>query len=405
MVRVIKFQNIAGIFANMTECFVGALLVFSLPFLASDIYMNATKDQEVVNNLFLIGLSLWSYPLGGFLFGKFGDRFGRRTALITIFFIMKMALLIFIVCPKKADTTGYWILGAMSLFHFGSGAQINGGAIFSLEHSPPSSHGKMSGLICFFSVFGILMASLSVSLFVHLKYSCWNLMWIGLVCLLAAFLMMIFTHESPAYEQESAHMSPKTHIKPLLVCFCIAALFGVGYYVPFVFLVQFIPTISTLSQENILFATNVALVIYMVALLASGIISDRLGLRKTMRLGSVAMIGLAPLALWFAMNHNALGFGVGQCLLAMTAGIFIGPSHALMLHLFPPQLRYQSVGATYTLAITIVGGNTPSLLLWAYSHTQSIVPFCAWVLVWTMLAWVLLSKPKGLATHERYNGA
>ena len=392
MIRLVRFQNIAGVFANMTECFVGALLIFSLPFLSQDIYIDATKDQEILNNLFLIGLSMWSYPLGGILLGKFGDRFGRRSALITIFFIMKIALLIFILCPKKTDTTAYWILGAMSLFHFGSGAQTNGGAIFSLEHSQKISQGKMSGLICFFSVFGIVMASLSVSLCSYLKYSCWNLMWGGLVCLLASLFMMILARETPAYEKSSHQMTQKVHIKPLVVCFCVAALFGVGYYVPFVFLVQFTPTISAISQENILITTNIALVIYMVTLLASGIVSDRFGLRKTMRVGSLTLMGVAPLALWLVMNHDVLGFRIGQSLLALAAGIFIGPSHALMVRLFPPHRRYQAVGATYTLAMTIVGGNTPSLLGWAYSLTASLAPVSVWICLWSIVTWIMLSN-------------
>jgi MHS family proline/betaine transporter-like MFS transporter len=392
MVRLLKFQNIAGVIANMTECFVGALLVFSLPFLAPDIYMDTTKSQEVMNNLFLIGLSMWSYPLGGFLFGKFGDRFGRRTALIVIFFIMKMALLLFIFCPKKTDNTAYWIWGAMSLFHLASGAETNGGAIFSLEHSKKISQGKMSGFICFFSAFGILMASLSVSLVAYFKYSCWDLMWVGLLSIMASFLVMIYAHESPAYQKSSPQKTQRIQIKPLLVCFCVAALFGVGYYVPFIFLVQFTPTTSQLSQENILLVTNIALVIYMVTLLASGLTSDKIGLKRTMRMGALAMIGLAPLALCLAMSHKIFGFCVGQCLLAMAAGIFIGPSHALMSNLFPPQFRYQAVGTTYTLAITIVGGNTPSLLHWVYSQTESIFPVYAWVLAWGIMAWVLLSE-------------
>ncbi|MBN9565946.1 MAG: MFS transporter, partial [Alphaproteobacteria bacterium] len=210
--------------------------------------------------------------------------------------------------------------------------------------------------------------------------------------LVISFLLMLYAHETPIYKKTHRQKSRKIQTISLMVCFGVAALFGVAYYVPFVFLVQFIPSISQLPQESILLITNIALVVYMLALLASGIASDKLGLKQTMRMGALALICLSPLALSLVMNNEIWGFIIGQSLLAIAAGLFIGPSHALMLNLFPPQLRYQAVGSTYTLAVTIVGGNTPSLLRWFYCQTESIFPVCMWVLSWGLIVWVLLSN-------------
>ena len=380
-------QKYVGIFSNAVECYAGGLIMFSLPLLSLEIYAGQADHQTITHNFLLYGLSLWSYPLGSLLFGWLGDYYGRRPALLLSTTLMLIALATMALCPKQVSSTGIWVFAALSLYHMGSGAEMTGGALFSLENGPQNQQGRISGYIGTFSVLGILLASGSLSLLQITAQTCWIAYYAAIGLMILVLMGVFFAHEPPVYVKDKKTVGWHVGIKPLITCFMVASVFGVGYYVPFVFLPQVVTTVTPLTLETTSHFSTLGLGIYMFSLLGAGLIADRVGSARLMQYACLGLALICPIAFTLAWSGSLGAYLVAQGLLALAAGIFISPSHALMADLFPPHSRYRVISLTFSLAFTIVGGSTPLILDWLYKASGSIWTLSGWVALWTLGAY------------------
>ncbi len=377
-------QRYIGIFANAVECYAGGLIMFSLPLLSQDIYAGQADHQTITNNFLLYGLSLWSYPLGSLMFGWLGDYYGRRPALLLCNSIMLIALATLVCCPKQVSSTGAWVFAALSLYHMGSGSEMSGGALFSLENGPQNQQGRISGYICTFSVFGILLASGSLSLLQVTAQTYWIAYYIAIGLMVMVLVGVFFAHEPPLYVKDKETVGWNVGLKPLFTCFMVASVFGVGYYVPFVFLPQVVTLLTPLTLEATSHFSTLGLGIYMFSLFGAGLIADRVGIVRLMQYACLGLTLACPVAFALAWSGALSAYLLAQGLLAIAAGVFISPSHALMADLFPPHSRYRVISLTFALAFTIVGGTTPLVLDWLYKATGSLWILSGWIALWAL---------------------
>ncbi len=124
------------------------LLTFVIPPLAHDF------GRSVAEIGYAITLTLAMRPVGAFIFGLLGDRFGRRTPLmIDIIFYSVMELL-------TAFSPSYtWLLIFRALYGIGMGGEWGLGASLAMESLPVASRGLFSGILQQGYAFGYLLAA------------------------------------------------------------------------------------------------------------------------------------------------------------------------------------------------------------------------------------------------------
>ena len=386
-----RLEKYVGIFANTAECYAGGLLMFSMPFLSRDVYLPGDTGSQVMSNFLLYGLSLWSYPLGSLMFGWLGDRYGRRPALIMSVGVMLLALCAMVLCPRQTVDSRLIAFLALSLYHMGSGAEMSGGALFSLEHGSKNHQGRISGYICTFSVLGILMASGALSLLQSFEQTFWWAFYVAIALMILVLVSVFFAQEPLTFAKDRSHEGWRVGLRPFITCFMVASVFGVSYYVPFVFLPQMATHLTSLPLETTAHLSTLSLGLYMLSLFATGFMADGMGIRPLMRYASLALLVASPLAFWLAWQGSLLSYGIAQGILAMAAGFFISPSHALMASLFPPHSRYRLMSVTFAVAFTFVGGPTSAILWWIYDQTGQIFLISLWGSFWLLGAYVSLT--------------
>ena len=158
-------------------------------------------------------------PLGGIVFGHFGDRVGRRSMLIYSLVIMGVATFLIGLLPTYA-TIGVWAPVLLVLLRcaqgIGVGGEWGGAVLMAVEHSPPGRRGLSgswpqmgvpAGLFLSTVVFGVVSTSLGEEQFLAWG---WRVPFLLSLALIAVGLFIrLRILESPAFVQAAAERSQR----------------------------------------------------------------------------------------------------------------------------------------------------------------------------------------------------
>src|ERR671934_2882940 len=154
---------------TFVACFLGwALDAFDF-FLLTFVIVPMAHDfsRSVAELSYAITLTLAMRPVGAFIFGLLGDRFGRRMPLmIDIIFYSLMELL-------TAFSPNYtWLLIFRALYGICMGGEWGLGASLAMETLPIAARGLFSGILQQGYAFGYLLAA--VVYWIVFSFFCWG---------------------------------------------------------------------------------------------------------------------------------------------------------------------------------------------------------------------------------------
>ncbi len=140
-------------------------------------------------------------------------------------------------------------------------------------------------------------------------------------------------------------------------------------------------------------------------IIAGGIFSDRLGLKKgfsSLKLPAVALLMSTPLLLWAVLSDSVFIFVVASCIGMLLSAMPIGPTFACIQHLADPTRRATTT-ATVILISNLVGGLGPpvvgyasDLLRGAYQAESVRIAIAAVVMLYPLAAWLYLRAERAL---------
>src|SRR3954467_8134693 len=193
-------------------CFLGWALDALDFFLVTFVLGQISKDfgRSIPDVAFSITLPLMMRPLGAFIFGWLGDRFGRRMPLmIDIVFYSIMELM----TAFAPNFTVFLILRA--LFGIGMGGEWGLGASLAMESLPTKARGLFSGILQQGYATGYLLAAL-VYWIVFPLFGWRGLFIAGALPALLAIYMRGHVPESPVWERERASNRPRRPLSALI---------------------------------------------------------------------------------------------------------------------------------------------------------------------------------------------
>src|SRR5947208_4585747 len=186
-------------------CFLGwaldALDFFLVTFVLTQIAQDFNRSIPQV--AFSITLTLMMRPLGAFIFGLLGDKFGRRIPLmadIIFYSVMELAT------AFAPNFTVFLILRA--LFGIGMGGEWGLGASLAMESLPTQARGLFSGILQQGYAVGYLLAAL-VYWIVFPHFGWRGLFVAGALPALLVIYIRARVPESPVWERERAREKPR----------------------------------------------------------------------------------------------------------------------------------------------------------------------------------------------------
>jgi len=355
-------------------------------------------------------------PLGGIIFGHFGDKIGRKTTFTVSILIMALATIGIGVIPTYSTIGIAAPLIVISL-RILQGISIGGeipGAITYVTESLPHRKGLACGVIFCALLFGIVLGSIvhaAILTFLpaeQMQAYGWRIPFIvGGIFGLLSYLLRKELHESSqflAIEKSVEKFPIVTVFKQelscviaggLIVALCAAIVTGLFLFNP-----AYFTKVLHLPMDAYIWERTAAIAFGSILSIFFGHLTDLFNLKKLVRLLTMLTACLAyPIFTIYVYHPNLypLAFIASSLLLGLSAGI-IPP---LLSELFPTKIRYSGIAVSYNLGFAIFGGLTPFVSLSLIYYTGWVTTPALYLILVSLLA--ILSVAFLNRRHQLFN--
>lgn len=377
-------------------------------------------------------VGFFARPVGGVIFGHFGDKVGRKKALVAALLMMGVATTLIGLMPTFA-TIGVLAPIILVALRFVQGLAVGGqwgGAVLLATESAPRNRrgfygsfaqiGVPVGVILANLLFLLMTSILSPEAFVAWG---WRVPFIMSIVLIAIGLyIQLRLEDTPAFrhleeyrrshqteeEREQARVADEARQSPIIEAFrdywkqifLAAGAFiaiNANFYIFITFIIAYgtNPDILGLPQSTMLAAVLIASVFQIPALLFFAGFTDRVGRRGIYMLGAI-LLGVWSFVFWPLVNTEAfvlitLGLVVGQLFLSM----MYGPQAAFYAEIFTTRVRYSGASLGYQIGSIFGGALAPIIataLLASFGTWLAIAVYMAAVCAITCVCVFLLTE-------------
>jgi MFS family permease len=354
-------------------------------------------------------------PLGGLIFGHFGDLVGRKKVLVLSMVVMGAGTVAIGLLPPTAQVgmAAPVTLVVLRLIQgVAVGGEWGGAALMAIEHAPTRHRGFAASFANAGGPAGAILGTLGLSLFAALSGSQF-LVWgwrvpflLSAVLIGVGLVIRLKVSETPAFQRlESASEKRRVPIVEVLRHSKRAVLLGLAATTAF-YVCQAMTTVWGVSvavaagadKNGVLNIKAAAAVLTLVVCFVSARLSDRLGRRRVLAFGALLGIVAAYPTVLLLTNGTLWGFGLAIVIgNGLVQGVLYGPIAAYVAEQFPTRHRYTGASVAYHTASMLGAGFTPmvitGLILAAGGALWPVAVF--WVAVLLVALVAVLSTAEG----------
>lgn len=317
-------------------------------------------------------------PLGGALFGHFGDRLGRKSMLVLTLFIMGLSTFCIGLLPTYASI-GVFAPILLILLRIiqgvGLGGEWGGASLMVLEHAPADRRGFYTSFVQIGFPIGLVLATLVFALVTKMpdadfaSYG-WRIPFLVSVVLLGVgTFVRSRVPETPVFEglkmRDGLSRNPVgeavgRNAKTFLIAVGLKLSEVSWVYMLTVFVVGYATTKLSLPKPMMLDAVMYAALLELVSLPLFGWLSDKIGRRPLFILGALFTIAFAFPLFWMLVSKStALIFAAVMIAMNFGHGMMFGSESCYFPELFGSRVRYSGASFGFQVSAAIGGGFSP----------------------------------------------
>lgn len=352
-----------------------ASLVFNKVFFA-----NLGPGFDLFASFVTLAVGYIARPVGGLIFGHFGDRLGRKQMLVLSMLIMGLGTTAIGLLPTTAQI-GMAAPLALVILRLVQGVAVGGAwggaALMAIEHAPKKHRGFAAAFANAGGPAGAILGTLALSLFAAISgkdFLVWG--WrvpflLSALLIVVGMVIRLKVAETPAFQRLEAagekrrvplldvlKNNPRAVVLGLLattsfyVCQSMTTVWGVSVAVE-----------SGADKNGVLNIKAVAALLTLVICFYSARLSDRIGRRRVLIGASVLGAVLVYPILMLMSNGELWGFAAAIILgNGLVQGFLYGPIAAYVAEQFPTRNRYTGASLAYQGASMIGAGFTPMIV-------------------------------------------
>ncbi len=428
IVKVV-FASLIGTAVEWYDFFLygsAAALVFGVLFFPDADPVNATL---LAFGTYAVGFV--ARPLGGVVFGHFGDRVGRKKMLVVSLMMMGAATFAIGLLPTYASigvAAPILLLVCRLLQGFAVGGEWGGAVLMAAEHGDDSRRGFWSSWPQAGVPLGNLLATGVLFVLAAFQsdadFEAWG--W-RIPFLLSAVLVLIGLYvrlqleESPVYQEAKAEIAEKktgashmpffevikSYPKEVLTAMGMRMAENISYYIFTIVSITYVTTYLDQSKDLILQMLLIAAALQFFLVPAIGALSDKVGRRPLYFTGAVG-VGVWAFVFFGLLDTNE----PGPVLLAVVVGLFFhtlmyAPQSAFFSELFGTSVRYTGASVGYQLASIFAGALAPIIAVELLGsaderNTTAVAIYVALASVITVIAVYFAKETRGSSLrHDR----
>ncbi|MGV3660526.1 MAG: MFS transporter [Prosthecobacter sp.] len=358
-----------------------------------DFFLYGTAAALVFNKLFFPTLELqqgtmaafvtyavgfFARPVGGIVFGHFGDKIGRKAMLVTTLMLMGVATILIGLLPTY-NQIGIWapilLVTLRFVQGFGVGGEWGGAVLMAVEHGAAGKRGFYASWVQAGVPVGLLLAN-AVFMFVsssmeETAFLSWG--WrvpflLGVLLLGVGMFIRLKIIESPVFtEAKKEDAGPKIPILAVLrdhprnVLLAMGARFAENafFYIFTVLVLSYGSQQLGMAKVSLLNAVLIGSAVQLVVIPWFGALSDRLGRRPVYLGGALFLAFFAFPFFWMVETRQPVLVVLAVVIGLIGHAAMYGPQAAFFSELFGTRVRYSGASLGYQLASPLAGGLAP----------------------------------------------
>ncbi|MGF7465862.1 MFS transporter [Alcaligenes nematophilus] len=344
-------------------------------------------------------VGFFARPLGGFVFGHFGDKLGRKSMLLITLFLMGIPTILIGLIPSY-ESIGYWAAVLLVLMRFLQGIAVGGewgGAVLmAVEHAPEGKKGFFGSLPQTGVAPGLILSSLAMGAVASLPEEDmlswgWRLPFLASVALLlVGWWIRAKVAESPDFEQ----MSKKGKQVPIpalevLRHYPREVLLVVGgrlaevtwFYTVVTFALAYATTTLGVARSVMLDATVWGAFAALFTMPLFGVLGDRIGFKWVFMAGTICMLAFSStfFSMLGSLDSRTITLALVIAIGLVYAALY-GPQGGLFSTQFPPEVRYSGISIAVQVSGAIGGGLAPLVATSLLAYGDGQPDYIVWYL-------------------------
>lgn len=414
---------VAGSVGNFIEWYEFGIYGFLATILAAQFFSDGqqTGIESLIATYASFAIAFFFRPVGAALFGRIGDRIGRKPTLILVLVMMSGATALIGILPTYASIgiaapillTIVRILQGLS-----AGGEFGGAVSVMTEFAPAGKRGFYGSWQSFTVALGLLGGAGTVALLASLLSEAdlaawgWRIAFLLAIPLGAvALFLRLKLEETPEFQKVAA--ADTTDVaKPVVVRASAAEtakaiLLGIGRlmgwsaagYTFLVVMPSYLQSSLNASFQEALISTVLANAGFAATILPAGWLSDKIGRRWVMLTGTGLIVILA-LPLLNVLQNPDLGVGVhGLAVFVAGAvvGLIAGPGPAMLAEMFPTSVRYTGLGLSYSISNAVFSGSAGLIITSLIASTGNVDVPAYYVMATCLVSAIAIGTLRGNA--------
>lgn len=422
--RRVVTASMAGTVVEWYEFFLfatAATLVFNLI-----MFPPADNPYTPVIQAFLTyAVGFVARPLGGIVFGHFGDKYGRKKLLQLAIILVGVATFL-MGCLPTYDQIGIWATVLLVVLRFAQGFAVGGewggGVLLVAEHSPDHSRGFWASWPQAAVPIGNLLATI-VLLVLNSVLSAedflswgWRIgFWLSVVIVAIGYYVRTRITDAPIFEQSKQEVAQRPEVRvgvfevlrryPRLVITAMGLRFAenIMYYLVVTFSITYLKLALEMDTTAILSWLVIAHIVHMIVVPLLGGLTDRIGRRPVYMIGTILAAGWGFVAFPMFNTKEPLIIILAICLGLVIHGFMYAPQPSIMSEMFPTRMRYSGVSLGYQVTSIVAGSLAPVIataLLQGFGSWVPIAIYLAIAAAITFVAVISLRETRGISLHD-----
>jgi MHS family alpha-ketoglutarate permease-like MFS transporter len=384
---------------NLVEWFDFFVYSFCSIYFAHAFFPSGNTSTQLLNTAGVFATGFLMRPVGGWMFGRIADKYGRRTSMITSVLMMCAGSLVISLLPTYAmigAAAPALLLVARCFQGLSVGGEYGTSATYMSEVAVAGRRGFFASFqyvtVIGGQVFALLVIVILQQLLSPEELRTWGWRVPFAMGALAASVSLYLRRSLEETTSSTIRARSDagtirgllTHKRAVATVIGFTAGGSLVFYTFTTYMQKYLVNTAGMNPKTASAVMTTALIVYMLMQPAFGALSDRIGRRMSMILfGVFATVGTVPLlyALKEATNPYVAFFLVIIALAIVS--LYTSISGLIKAEMFPPEVRALGVGLSYAVANAIFGGSAEFVALWLKSIEMEpafywyVTAFCA----------------------------